>query len=96
MPVRRDDWKAEPMVSSRQILYEHRLSAIEVNALLEGFKPKGMDDKWFYFAEGEVVHLHRSWGMGRRGARAGARYADLSLRGNPPNRNRLIGTGAVV
>jgi len=60
MPVHRDEWKAEPTVSSRRISYERRLSEIEVDGLLEGFKPKGMDDKWFYFTEGEVIHLHRS------------------------------------
>jgi hypothetical protein len=61
VPVSRDDWKSEPMASSRQLQYERHLSAIEVNALLEGVKPLAMEDKWFCFAEGEVIHLHRSW-----------------------------------
>ena len=49
------------MVSSRRLPYKRHLSANEVDGLLAGFKPKGMDDKWFYFAEGQVIHLHRSW-----------------------------------
>ncbi len=29
--------------------------------LRHGHRPDGMDDKWFFFCEGAVVHLHRSW-----------------------------------
>lgn len=61
VPVSRDDWKAEAMTSSRQLLYERHLSATEVDGLFGGFKPLAMEDKWFYYAESEVIHFHRSW-----------------------------------
>lgn len=61
MPVSRDDYKATPMPSSRALPYRRQLAPAEVEGLLEGFKPRSMDDKWFFFVEEEVVHLHRSW-----------------------------------
>jgi hypothetical protein len=61
MPVSRDDDKATPMPSSRPLAYSRMLSSAEVEGLLEGFKPLSMDDKWFFFAEEGVVHMHRSW-----------------------------------
>jgi len=62
MPVSRgDDDKAVPMPSSRPLAYSRHLRAAEVEGLLEGFKPLSMDDKWFFFAEDGVVHMHRSW-----------------------------------
>jgi hypothetical protein len=61
MPVRRDDVNATPMRSSRPLPYSRLLSSAEVEGLLEGFKPLSMDDKWFFFAEERILHVHRSW-----------------------------------
>lgn len=61
MAVSRGDDKAIPMPSSRLLPYHRLLSSAEVEGLLEGFKPLSMDDKWFFFAEDGIVHMHRSW-----------------------------------
>jgi hypothetical protein len=61
MRVHRSDWKSEPMPSSFRLQYPRSLAKRDVEGLLAGFKPRGMDDKWFFFAEENVVHLHRSW-----------------------------------
>jgi hypothetical protein len=61
MAVSRDDVKATPMHSSRPLPYSRLLSSAEVEGLLEGFKPLSMDDKWCFFAEEGIVHMHRSW-----------------------------------
>jgi len=61
MPVSRGDDKAIPMPSARSLGYRRRLSSKEAEGLLRGFKPHSMDDKWFFFAEGTTVHMHRSW-----------------------------------
>ena len=49
------------MPSSRPLPYQRSLSSAGVEGLLRGFKPLSMDDKWFFFAEDGIVHMHRSW-----------------------------------
>jgi hypothetical protein len=60
--VRRSDWElCKPMESARRPPYERRFSASETEAVLRGLKPSEMEDRWFIFAEDDVVHFHRSW-----------------------------------
>ncbi len=58
----RNDWKTEPMPPKHETfeLYRH-FSDEEMNALRYGNIPKAMEDKWFWYMEGETLFAHRSW-----------------------------------
>ena len=36
-------------------------SASEYESIQAGHIPEDMDDKWFMYADGDVLHCHRSW-----------------------------------
>ncbi|MBQ6262262.1 MAG: hypothetical protein IJK58_01960 [Clostridia bacterium] len=60
--VRRGDRKTEPMPESREAFILNRsFSEEEMNALRLGHIPQAMEDKWFWYTEGQTLFAHRSW-----------------------------------
>ena len=60
--ARRGDWKTEPMPEKHETFVINRhFSEKEMEALRRGNVPRAMEDKWFWFMEGETLWAHRSW-----------------------------------
>jgi len=60
--ITRDDWRVFDMpVTYETSLLNKELNAAEYQALLMGFLPRDMDDRWFMYANEGYVYLHRSW-----------------------------------
>ena len=60
--ARRDDWKTEPMPERHETFVLRRsFSDAEMAALRRGNIPQEMEDKWFWFMEGDTLFAHRSW-----------------------------------
>ncbi|MBO4769742.1 MAG: hypothetical protein J5563_03045 [Clostridia bacterium] len=60
--ARRDDWKTEPMPERHEtFVLERSLSDKEMDALRRGNVPREMEDKWFWYMEGDTLFAHRSW-----------------------------------
>lgn len=58
----RDDWKTQPMPEHHETFVLNRsFSEEEMNVLRCGNIPKAMEDKWFWYMEGETLWAHRSW-----------------------------------
>ena len=61
-PARREDWKTEPMPESCvTFVLDRSFSEEEMNALHQGNVPQAMEDKWFWYMEGQTLWAHRSW-----------------------------------
>ena len=60
--ITRDDCRIfdMPVTYETSLLYKE-LNAAEYQALLMGFLPRDMDDRWFMYANEGYVYLHRSW-----------------------------------
>ena len=60
--ARRGDWKAEPMPARHETFTLSRaFSDEEMDALRCGHIPEAMEDKWFWYMEGQTLWAHRSW-----------------------------------
>ena len=58
----RSNWKALDMPQQRVEFILHRhFSEDEMNALRRGNIPQEMEDKWFWYVEGDILYAHRSW-----------------------------------
>lgn len=58
----RADWTAAPLPERRATLaVERHYSPAEMARIRRGFVPREMEDKWFAYVEGDILHLHRSW-----------------------------------
>ncbi len=58
----RGDWKALEMPKAHGSFILHReLSPRQTAALRKGNIPQWMEDKWFFFMEGDTLFAHRSW-----------------------------------
>ncbi len=58
----RGDWKNEPMPRQHDTFTLHRhFSEEEMEVLRCGNIPKAMEDKWFWYMEGNTLWAHRSW-----------------------------------
>jgi hypothetical protein len=63
------DWRnLKPYVSPQTTPWSLAISASQLSVLVNGFKPREMEDKWFVCSEGKVekgkivlVHFYRSW-----------------------------------
>ena len=42
-------------------LFRRPFTAQQMAALRRGHVPRGMEDKWFWFMEGDTLFAHRSW-----------------------------------
>ena len=60
--VRKKDWQNSEM-SKRNEHFEIPVTIPEkkLDILRHGHLPQGMEDKWFWYMEGDVLHAHRSW-----------------------------------
>ena len=58
----RNDWKTTDMPEKHDTFVLHRpFKAQQMAALRRGNIPKEMEDKWFWFMEGDTLFAHRSW-----------------------------------
>jgi 8-oxo-dGTP diphosphatase len=60
--ITRDDWRIlnMPLVYETVWLNES-FNASDCKALLQGYLPKGTDDRWFMYSVDDWIYLHRSW-----------------------------------
>lgn len=58
----KDDWNLKPF-SDRHVnfMLKHYLTDEQVQLLKFGYKPSGMDEKWFLYYEGGRLYFYRSW-----------------------------------
>ena len=60
--IRKSDWKTKPLPLKREKLgYEKFFSDADAEKLLNGYKPRDMDDKWFVYSEDGWIYFVRSW-----------------------------------
>lgn len=65
--VTASEWKTTPFHTPVTSPWSVALAPTELTKLLNGFLPRGMEDKWFVYADGPdvhgdaVVHMCRSW-----------------------------------
>jgi hypothetical protein len=60
--VRKSDWSTFDMPHPCEVATMNRpLSEEEYQALVSGFIPRDMDDRWFLYVQNDWVYLHRSW-----------------------------------
>ena len=56
------DWKASEMPQkNEQFVLSRAFTAQQMKALRKGNIPKEMEDKWFWYMEGNTLYAHRSW-----------------------------------
>ncbi len=59
--VTRNSWRVQAMPKERKtFILDRILSDKEIAFLRRGYKPKEAEDKWFWFAEGNTLYIHRS------------------------------------
>lgn len=58
----RSDWKVNAMPEARDsFVLERSFTAEQMHALRRGNIPKAMEDKWFWYMEGDTLYAYRSW-----------------------------------
>ena len=61
-PARRGDWKTLPMPETHETFtLTRQFTEAEMTALRFGNVPEAMEDKWFWYMEGDTLYAHRSW-----------------------------------
>lgn len=56
------DWKTLDMPAQNETFIYHReFTENQMNALRRGNIPQEMEDKWFWYMEGNTLYAHRSW-----------------------------------
>ena len=62
VPAKKSDWTTVDMPEKHATFTLHRpLSEEEVAVLRMGNIPQEMEDKWFWYCEGNTLYAHRSW-----------------------------------
>ena len=60
--VGKGDWKTEPMPEQHEEFTMRRhISRVQMHFLRQGNIPREMEDKWFWYMEGNTLYAHRSW-----------------------------------
>ena len=60
--VRKSDWRTFDMPETFEAaIIDRALTEEEYKALVFGFIPRDMDDRWFLYVQDDWVYLHRSW-----------------------------------
>jgi hypothetical protein len=60
--ARPDSWQTRPMPESvARVAFADSYSAEEYAAIVRGFIPQEMEDKWFIYEDRSAVYFHRSW-----------------------------------
>jgi len=44
-----------------EFMLERAFTDVQIRALRRGHVPREMEDKWFWFMEGDTLYAHRSW-----------------------------------
>ena len=58
----RNDWSWFDMPEQRDtFIFQRTFTAQQMASLRHGHIPRQMDDKWFWFMEGDTLFAHRSW-----------------------------------
>ena len=58
----RNDWKRLDMPEQHDtFVFQRPFTEQQMAALRRGNIPRGMEDKWFWFMEGDTLFAHRSW-----------------------------------
>ena len=58
----RNDWKTLDMPEQHDtFIFQRPFSSQQMAALRRGNIPQEMEDKWFWFMEGDTLYAHRSW-----------------------------------
>ena len=57
-----NDWKTLPMPEEHDsFVLQRTFSSQQMEALRKGNIPQEMEDKWFWYMEGDTLYAHRSW-----------------------------------
>jgi len=60
--AKKSDWNTTDMPEENAcFIYERHFNDREMAALRRGNIPKEMEDKWFWYMEGDTLYAHRSW-----------------------------------
>ena len=59
--ITKSTWKNFPIDKPKRVEIELFLSDAQYLKLIQGFRPRDMDDKWFVYYEADWVYFHRSW-----------------------------------
>ncbi len=58
----RSSWEITPMPSKyRTLSFSKKLTEEQMNILRRGYIPQSMEEKWFYYMEGNILYAHRGW-----------------------------------
>ncbi len=58
----KSDWKTSEMPPQREsFTLDRAITPEQMKALRKGNVPRGMEDKWFWYMEGDTLFAHRSW-----------------------------------
>ena len=58
----KDDWTTTEMPEEHERFILHRhFNDLQMEALRRGHIPEEMEDKWFWYMEGNTLYAHRSW-----------------------------------
>ncbi|WP_157451062.1 hypothetical protein [Deinococcus puniceus] len=61
--VTKDSWRRRfELPKKRSVLdFSRTYTADEFRLIIQGFKPREMEDKWFIYFESPYLYVHRSW-----------------------------------
>lgn len=60
--AKKSDWKTEDMPKQKSsFVIERSFTSTEMEILRSGNIPQAMEDKWFWYMEGNTLYAHRSW-----------------------------------
>lgn len=60
--AQRDDWNTSEMPEQQDtFIYQRSFTRKQMTALRRGNIPKEMEDKWFWYMEGDTLYAYRSW-----------------------------------
>ena len=58
----RNDWETEDMPEQHEVfVFQRPFTEQQMAALRHGNIPQEMEDKWFWYMEGDTLYAHRSW-----------------------------------
>lgn len=62
LPAKKGDWKTLDMPAENEtFVLQRSFSEEQMTALRKGNIPEEMEDKWFWYMEGNTLYAHRSW-----------------------------------
>ena len=57
-----DEWDKKPMLKKQEALaFKRAFTAEQMKVLRRGHVPEAMEDKWFWYMQGNKLYAHRSW-----------------------------------